>query len=55
MARGKDVSFSKASQLIKMSMNFFKGELRGSSAMSVLWLTQARQFQLSFNQDIALT
>lgn len=34
MARGKDVNFSKASQPVKMSMNFFTRELRGSSAMS---------------------
>lgn len=45
MARGKDVNFSKVSQLIKMSMNFFTGELRRSGAMSVLWLRQERQFQ----------
>lgn len=34
MARGKDIHFSKASQPVKMSMNFFTRELRGSSAMS---------------------
>lgn len=44
MARGKDVNFSTASQLIEMSMNFFTRELRGSSAMSVLWHTQEKKF-----------
>lgn len=39
MARGKDVNFSEAIQLIKMSMNFFTTELRGNGAMSVLWHT----------------
>lgn len=46
MARGKDVNFSKASYLIKMSMNSFTRELRGSSRMSVLWNTQEKQFSL---------
>jgi len=45
MARGKDVSLSEASQLIKMSMNFFTTELRGSGAMSVLRHSQEKQFQ----------
>lgn len=52
MARGKDVNFSKASQPVKMSMNFFTRELRGSSAMSAY---TGRAAPVPINWDTALT